>query len=256
MLELRPRPANGPAVRVPVVTDGRQPRRLALALVLLLVTFTALIVKDWDFWFGSDTADSDQGGATQSQAAEPAIAKAPAPAQVAPAASAKKHTAAPLEVAAPATEPVVTASRAVLPPLDVEVVAGDAHNTVRPGSNALSIEITKPGTPAPRLASATNAADRERLLTGVGSYEANYPVLAQQMKVQGSVVLQALIGAAGVVQNLRVMSGPGILTSAAERAVRGWHFKPVLQNGQPVETKATITVNFTINVGDSTANIS
>lgn len=244
-------------MRVPVVTDGRQPRRLVLALVLLLVTFTALIVKDWDFWFGSTTADDDSNGPTQSQSAEPAIAKAQAPAQVAPAAPAKKHAAAPAtEVAAPSAEPVVTASRAVLPPLDVEVVAGDAHSTVRPGSNALSIEITKPGTPAPRLASATNAADRERLLTGVGTYEANYPVLAQQMKVQGSVVLQALIGADGVVQNLRVMSGPGILTSAAERAVRGWHFKPVLQNGQPVETKATITVNFTINVGESTANIS
>jgi protein TonB len=224
--------------------------------VLLLVTFTALIVKDWDFWFDSDTADSDSSGPTQSQSVEPVIARAPVPAQAAPAASARKHTAAPVEVATPSTEPVVTASRAVLPPLDVEVVAGDAHSTVRPGSNALSIEITKPGTPAPRLAAATNAADRERILTGAGSYEANYPVLAQQMKVQGSVVLQALIGADGVVQNLRVMSGPGILTSAAERAVRGWHFKPVLQNGQPVETKATITVNFTINVGDSTANIS
>jgi protein TonB len=225
-------------------------------LVLLLVTFTALLVKDWDFWFGSNTADADLGGATQSQPSEPISAKTVAPAPVAPASSAKKHTAAPAEVAPASTEPVVTASRAVLPPLDVEVVAGDAHSTVRPGSNALSIEITKPGTPAPRLAAATNAADRERILTGAGTYEANYPVLAQQMKVQGSVVLQALVGADGVVQNLRVMSGPGILTSAAERAVRGWHFKPVLQNGQPVETKATITVNFTINVGDSTANIS
>ena len=243
-------------MRVPVVTDGRQRRRLLLALALLLVTFTALLAYR-EFWSGSDTADGDFGDATQSQPVEPTVAKAPAPAQTAPAASTKKHAAAPAaEVAAPSAEPVVTASRAVLPPLDVEVVAGDAHSTVRPGSNALSIEITKPGTPAPRLAAATNAADRERLLTGVGTYEANYPVLAQQMKVQGSVVLQALIGADGVVQNLRVMSGPGILTSAAERAVRGWHFKPVLQNGQPVETKATITVNFTINVGDSTANIS
>jgi outer membrane biosynthesis protein TonB len=36
--------------------------------------------------------------------------------------------------------------------------------------------------------------------------------------------------------------------------VRGWRFKPVLQNGQPVETKANITVNFSIKVADSTKN--
>lgn len=66
------------------------------------------------------------------------------------------------------------------------------------------------------------------------------------MKVQGSVVIQALIGADGDIQDLRVLSGPSILASAAQEAVRQWRFKPYLQNGQPVETQAKITVNFTI----------
>jgi hypothetical protein len=48
-----------------------------------------------------------------------------------------------------------------------------------------------------------------------------------------------------------VVSGPAILASAAQDAVREWHFKPVLQNGSAVETKARITVNFTIKVADS-----
>jgi protein TonB len=70
--------------------------------------------------------------------------------------------------------------------------------------------------------------------------------------VEGSVVLQALIGADGLIQDVRVVSGPAILSSAAREAVRQWRFKPYLQNGQPVETKAKITVNFTIKVtGDS-----
>jgi protein TonB len=68
------------------------------------------------------------------------------------------------------------------------------------------------------------------------------------MKVQGSVLLQALISADGVVRDLRVLSGPAILASAAREAARGWRFKPYLHNGQPVETQATIAVNFTINV--------
>ena len=37
-----------------------------------------------------------------------------------------------------------------------------------------------------------------------------------------------------------------ILATAAREAVKQWHFKPYLQNGQPVETQARITVNFTI----------
>ena len=74
----------------------------------------------------------------------------------------------------------------------------------------------------------------------------NYPLLARQMKVQGSVILQALIGKDGIIQNLRVGSGPHILASAAQDAVRQWHFKPHLQDNEAVETQAKITVNFTI----------
>ena len=74
----------------------------------------------------------------------------------------------------------------------------------------------------------------------------SYPMLARQMKVQGAVVLQALIGSEGTIQDLKVLSGPAILASAAEEAVRQWRFKPYMQNGVPLETEAKITVNFTI----------
>lgn len=75
-----------------------------------------------------------------------------------------------------------------------------------------------------------------------------YPLLGRQMKVQGSVLLQAFIGADGVIRDLRVLSGPAILASAAREAARRWQFKPYLQNGKPVDTQATIAVNFTIKV--------
>lgn len=73
------------------------------------------------------------------------------------------------------------------------------------------------------------------------------------MKVQGAVLLQAFIGADGVIRELRVLSGPAILSSAAREAALQWRFKPYLQNGKPVETQATITVNFTIKVLDNGA---
>jgi protein TonB len=76
------------------------------------------------------------------------------------------------------------------------------------------------------------------------------------MSVQGSVVLQAIIGVDGNIENLRVLSGPTVLSLAAQQAVRQWHFKPYLQNGQPVETKSRITVNFSIRISNNPANAS
>jgi protein TonB len=97
----------------------------------------------------------------------------------------------------------------------------------------------------------TNADERVRLSPDTAQIverpvQPNYPMLAKQMKVQGSVVLQALIGQEGSIQDLRVLSGPAILSKAAMDAVRQWRFRPYLQSGQPIETEARVTVNFTI----------
>jgi len=68
--------------------------------------------------------------------------------------------------------------------------------------------------------------------------------------------LQAVVGTDGVISDLRVLSGPAILTAAAQQAVRQWRFKPYLQNGQAVETKARITVNFSIQISNNPAKTS
>jgi len=78
------------------------------------------------------------------------------------------------------------------------------------------------------------------------SVEPDYPLLAKQMKVEGAVVLNALIGRDGNIQQLQVLSGPTILSAAAREAVQQWRFRPYLQSGQAVETESRITVNFTI----------
>ncbi len=82
-----------------------------------------------------------------------------------------------------------------------------------------------------------------------------YPLLTGQTSVQGSVLMQALIAPDGVVEDLRVLSGASILVPAAREAVRQWRFKPYVQNGKPVETQARVTVNFSINVSDTTARV-
>ena len=73
-----------------------------------------------------------------------------------------------------------------------------------------------------------------------------YPRLAKTARVQGSVVLSAIIDTNGLIQNLQLVSGHPMLVPAALAAVRQWRYKPYLLNGQPVEVDTTITVEFVL----------
>lgn len=73
-----------------------------------------------------------------------------------------------------------------------------------------------------------------------------YPPLARSARIQGQVVLQAVIGKDGTIQNLRAISGHPMLTPAAIDAVKQWRYKPYFLNGEPVEVDTQITVNFTL----------
>ena len=76
--------------------------------------------------------------------------------------------------------------------------------------------------------------------------EPTYPPLARAARVQGDVVLSAIIDTNGQIQNLQLVSGHPMLVPAAITAVRQWRYKPYLLNGQPVEVETTITVIFTL----------
>lgn len=93
---------------------------------------------------------------------------------------------------------------------------------------------TLPATIAPEVASS-------RVVYRV---EPEYPAEARQKHVQGAVVLNALVGADGVVQELKVVSGEALLAPAAADAVKQWRFKPYRRNGAPSEFETNITVNF------------
>jgi protein TonB len=73
-----------------------------------------------------------------------------------------------------------------------------------------------------------------------------YPPLARQARIQGSVVLQAVIAKDGSIQGLHVVSGHPMLTPAAIDAVKQWRYKPYFLNGEPVEVETVVTVNFTL----------
>jgi protein TonB len=80
----------------------------------------------------------------------------------------------------------------------------------------------------------------------IHSVEPVYPTLARAARVQGEVVLSAIIDANGQITDLRLVSGHPMLVPAALAAVRERRYKPYLLNGQPVEVETTITVIFTL----------
>jgi TonB family protein len=73
-----------------------------------------------------------------------------------------------------------------------------------------------------------------------------YPAQARLDRVQGTVVLQAVIGKDGSVLNVHALSGNPILIRAAVDAVKQWRFKPYTLNGEPVESETQVNVNFTL----------
>jgi periplasmic protein TonB len=77
----------------------------------------------------------------------------------------------------------------------------------------------------------------------------NYPPLARQARIQGQVILRAVISKDGSIEGLTLVSGHPMLAPAAIDAVKQWKYKPYLLNGEPVEVDTEVLVNFTLSGG-------
>lgn len=97
-----------------------------------------------------------------------------------------------------------------------------------------------------------NVPQRVRISQGVTKgllihrVEPTYPPLARAARVQGEVILSAIIGTDGEIRNLQLVSGHPMLVPAAVDAVKQWRYKPYLLNGTPVEVETTVTVIFSL----------
>ena len=76
--------------------------------------------------------------------------------------------------------------------------------------------------------------------------EPQYPPLARQVRIQGMVVLRAMISREGKIENVQVISGHPLLVKSAMDAVLRWRYRPYYLNSEPVEVETQITVNFTL----------
>ncbi len=241
----------------------KQRRQMLIALGILLLAVILLLMKDWRLWVPQAPASPATAEPLERSVTTPETTASQVPSAAKPASAllTKDKAMAQARPASETTAPAVVATdRAVLPPLEVEVVAGRHRRPVQAASGAVRVDMqsetvepqdnssaSSPAQTAPVVEAAQSVHLSPNAAQVVSqSVEPSYPLLAKQMKVQGSVILQALIDRGGNIEDLRVVSGPAILSSAAMQAVRQWRFRPYYLSGEAVETQARITVNFTI----------
>jgi len=127
----------------------------------------------------------------------------------------------------------------VVPGADVGLIDG-----VDPGP----MPVPRPPPPAPPpTIEPVRVGGRIQAPRKIKSVPPVYPTIAQSSRVHGTVILEALIGLDGHVEQVRVLKPVLLLTDAAVTAVRQWEFTPTTLNGQPVQVVMTVTVDFRLN---------
>jgi periplasmic protein TonB len=139
------------------------------------------------------------------------------------------------------------------PPVDVSglgVLGSTGDSTARTGilnsiGSGLNTVVPPPPTPSARPPRVS------RVMEGNLIYrvQPQYPPLARQARIQGIVVLRAMISREGKIENLQVIAGHPLLVKSAIDAVLQWRYRPYYLNNQPVEVETQVTVNFTLSGG-------
>ncbi|MEE9229329.1 MAG: energy transducer TonB [Acidobacteriota bacterium] len=104
-----------------------------------------------------------------------------------------------------------------------------------------------PPTEGPLMAGIGNVSNP--VLIASSRVDPTYPDLARQAKVQGRVILQAVIFKDGTVGDIQILQTPGEKLGFAQSsidAVSQWRYEPALQNGRPVDVIFTLVVDFTL----------
>jgi protein TonB len=114
------------------------------------------------------------------------------------------------------------------------------------GSKGTAPALASTSTPAPKRTRVPARIAEANLVYDVAP---KYPPEAGRERIEGIVVLMAVIGKDGTVRDVRVESGLAVLAQAAMEAVKQWRYRPYLLNGEPVEIDSQITINFNLSRG-------
>jgi periplasmic protein TonB len=131
--------------------------------------------------------------------------------------------------------------------------AGPSIGFGPPVNSGLPTAVATTTAPPPPAALVPKAPDKPRVVGGdvqaaklIRKIVPQYPPLAKQARISGTVQLTGVIAKDGSIEQLQVVSGNPLLVPAALAAVKQWLYKPTFLNGQPVEVIAPIDVIFTL----------
>lgn len=147
-------------------------------------------------------------------------------------------------VAAPAT---IEPERPVASALDSPPGAvGDPGSAVEAGIAVAFGEAVPPPAPpeAPPLRGPRRVGEGIREPRRIVDVAPAYPAIARAARIEGIVILEAIIDERGNVDRIRVVRSAPLLDQAAIDAVGRWRYTPTLLNGVPVQVLMTITLNF------------
>jgi len=86
----------------------------------------------------------------------------------------------------------------------------------------------------------------EELPEAISKAQPEYPDIARQSSMEGTVIVQALVGKDGKVKDTKVVKSVPVLDDAAVAAVKRWVFKPALSNNKPVAVWVAVPVKFSL----------
>jgi bla regulator protein BlaR1 len=137
---------------------------------------------------------------------------------------------------------------AVAVPIAFGLVTGAASRAAAPAGSmvALRSESAERAQASQTQAPKQQASKDEMSALLVKKVPPQYPDVARKAHIQGEVILKAIVGKDGDVENLQIVSGHPALAPAAIEAVKQWKYRPYLKQGQPVEVETQIDVNFTL----------
>jgi periplasmic protein TonB len=78
----------------------------------------------------------------------------------------------------------------------------------------------------------------------VTKVQPEYPELARQLKITGTVELEVVIAESGAVDAVTPVSGNPVLTKPAAESLKKWKFKPFMQDGSPVKAQVVMKIGF------------
>jgi periplasmic protein TonB len=125
-------------------------------------------------------------------------------------------------------------------------VPGGVLTEVLNGTHSVPVLVLAKTSPEPKRMRIASRVAEANLVHDVAP---TYPPEAGRARIEGTVVLLAVIAKDGTVQDVRVERGLPVLAQAAIDAVKQWRYKPYLLNGEPIEVDSQITINFALSRG-------